>query len=210
VATTKLLWRLALASGACAAAYPLLRDGGSSEAWVIAAKGGSVGLLAVAAALHAKTRDGWLLAAVMALGAAGDMLLEVAFMAGVAAFAAGHATAIVLYLRNRRPVTAAGAAVAAGLLLFALAMPAVLLPGHEAAVPFTLYGLLLCAMAGAAWLSRFHRLLTGLGALMFVASDALLAFRMGGGEALWLGPAIWKLYFCGQLFILLGVRKGLP
>ena len=106
------------------------------------------------------------------------MLLENAFMLGVAAFAAGHATAIVLYLRTRRPLKAGGLAVATGLLLFALFMPAVLLL-RTAAVPFTLYGLLLCAGAGAAWLSRFHRLLTGLGALLFVASDALLASRMG-------------------------------
>jgi uncharacterized membrane protein YhhN len=186
-------------------AYPLARDLGAAPPILILVKGAAVGLLALCAALEGRR----LLAAVLALGALGDVLLEVAFMAGVVAFAVGHATAILMYLRNRRPLSAGGLAVAVGLLAFALAMPALLLPGNPAAVPFTAYGLLLCAMTAAAWLSRFPRPLTGLGALLFVASDALLAVRMGGGEAPLLGLAIWFLYYFGQLLIFLGVRKGL-
>src|SRR5436190_1927403 len=41
-------------------------------------KGAGVGLLAVYAASRARGRDGWLLVAVLALGALGDVLLEIA------------------------------------------------------------------------------------------------------------------------------------
>ena len=63
----------------------------------IAWKGAGVGLLAVWAALNARSRDGWLLAAVLALGALGDVLLETAGLtAGAVAFLAGHAVAVFL------------------------------------------------------------------------------------------------------------------
>src|SRR5687767_8324548 len=66
--------------------YPLLWAQGLPETALIAVKGMAVGLLAIAAASIARTADGWLLAAVLALGAAGDVLLEIEFGAGAAAF----------------------------------------------------------------------------------------------------------------------------
>lgn len=63
----------------------------------IAWKGSGVALLAIWAALNARSRDGWLLAAALALGALGDVLLETAGLTvGAIAFLAGHAAAIVL------------------------------------------------------------------------------------------------------------------
>jgi uncharacterized membrane protein YhhN len=67
-------------------------------------EGPGVGLLAVYAALQAKSLDGWLLVAVMAFGALGDVLLGAAGLTvGALAFLVGHLVAIGLYLRNRRP-----------------------------------------------------------------------------------------------------------
>src|SRR4051812_15579246 len=67
-------------------------------------KGSGVALLALFAASRARTLDGWLLTAVMAFGALGDVLLETSGMTvGALAFLAGHIVAIGLYLRNRRP-----------------------------------------------------------------------------------------------------------
>ena len=82
--------------------YPLAMEPELPPPAMIAVKGAGVGLLAIAAACARASPDGWLLAAVLALGAAGDVLLEIDFAAGAAAFAAGHVVAIMLYLRNRR------------------------------------------------------------------------------------------------------------
>jgi uncharacterized membrane protein YhhN len=175
---------------------------------LIAWKGSGVGLLALYAALRARTADGWLIAAVMALGALGDVLLDALGMTqGALAFLAGHVTAVVLYLRSVRPGLALGEKLFAALLAPGVAAVAFLLPSDRATAPgVALYALGLGAMAATAWLSRFPRSLTGLGALLFVASD-LLIFARGGPLAglAWAGFAIWPLYFAGQAMICLGV-----
>jgi uncharacterized membrane protein YhhN len=149
-------------------------------------------------------------ASVMALGAVGDVLLEISLAVGAAAFAAGHVVAILLYRRNRRvEIDRKDGAVAALILLAGAAVPFLLLQGRPEAWPFTAYGLLLGAMAGAAWLSRYPRGLVATGALMFLASDMLIALRMGSDIA-GLGPPIWLLYYVGQLLIFLGVSSSLP
>ncbi|HEU0134458.1 MAG TPA: lysoplasmalogenase family protein, partial [Allosphingosinicella sp.] len=91
----------------------------------------------------------------------------------------------------------------------AAAVPALLLQGRPEALPFSGYGLLLGAMAASAWLSRFPRAATGAGALLFLASDMLIALRMGSDVAGLAGP-IWLLYFAGQLMIFLGISSSLP
>jgi uncharacterized membrane protein YhhN len=204
----RLLVALSLLSGLF---YPLSWGYGLAPEAMIAAKGAGVGLLALAAVLDARTPDGWLLALLLALGATGDVLLEIAFGAGAAAFAAGHVVSIALYLRNRRGAPARDWAVAALLPVCAAAIPALLLWGRPEALPFTLYALLLGAMAASAWLSRFPRGLVALGALLFLASDMLIAARMAmAARPFELGLAIWLLYYCGQFLIFAGVRSSLP
>ena len=74
-------------------------DGAGAIAW----KGSGVALLAVWCALQARSVDGWLITAVMAFGALGDVLLEThGTKVGAAAFLLSHVVAITLYLRNRR------------------------------------------------------------------------------------------------------------
>ena len=198
---------LVAASVAFGLSYPLLWDH-LPPAPTIAMKGAGVGLLALAAASHARNADGWLLALVLALGAAGDVLLEIALAAGAGAFAAGHVAAILLYRRNRRRDSdQRDWAIAALLLLAAAAVPALLLRGRPEAVPFTLYALLLGAMAASAWLSRFPRGWVAAGAILFLASDMLIAARMASDLA-GLGLPIWLLYYAGQLMIFVGVTSS--
>jgi uncharacterized membrane protein YhhN len=182
-----------------------------SQAVSLAWKGSGVGLLAVYAALRARSFDGWLLFAVMALGAAGDVLLGAAgFVVGGAAFLVGHVVAIVLYQRNRRAGLGWPAWIAAAALIAATVGAAYLLPADRTGAPgVALYAFGLAYMAASAWLSRFPRSVA-LGALMFLASDLLIFARSGplAGVA-WVGLAVWSLYFAGQALICTGVVRTL-
>lgn len=203
---------LLVASLVAGLAYPLFWNLGLADGAEIALKGAGVGLLALLAATHARSADGWLLAAVLAFGALGDVLLEISFETGAAAFAVGHVVAIALYLRNRRAErTASQLAVAAALPVFGVAMPLLLLGSSDPQLAgFTIYSLLLTFMAATAWLSRFPRYRTGLGAVLFVLSDTLIAARMGPLAGLeWVSYAVWLLYYVGQLMIFLGVSATL-
>jgi uncharacterized membrane protein YhhN len=179
----------------------------------LAWKGAGVGMLAVYAALRARSFDGWLLAAVMALGAAGDVLLGAAgFVVGGGMFLLGHLVAIWLYLRNRRPGLSRSDWISGLLLIPVTIMAAYLLPADRAgAVGVAVYALGLSAMAASAGLSTFPRGRVALGALMFLASDLLIFARAGplAGQAAWVGFAIWSLYFAGQMLICVGVTRSL-
>ncbi|MEN2792397.1 lysoplasmalogenase [Sphingomonas oligophenolica] len=169
-------------------------------------KGAGVALLAIWAGLAARERNGWLLAGVLAFGAAGDVLIDaVGLVAGAAAFLVGHVLAIFLYLSNRRGksgVIAIGLAIAV-----LIAAEAFVITRDPAVLP---YAIGLGGMAGTAWASRFPRGTVALGALMFVASDLLIFAHLkpAGGSII---PAllIWPLYFAGQALIAYGVVRTL-
>jgi uncharacterized membrane protein YhhN len=175
-------------------------------------KGLGVSLLAVYAALNARSLDGWLLAAVMAFGALGDVLLGAAGLTiGALAFLAGHLVAIGLYLRNRRPNPSRSQLALAVTLVPAVVTVAYLLPADRAGAPgVAAYSLGLSLMAATAWLSRFPRYRVGIGALMFVVSD-LIIFGRGGPwpDNFATGLAVWGLYYFGQMLICVGVVKTL-
>lgn len=180
----------------------------ASTAW----KGSGVGLLALYAGWRARDRDGWLICAVMAFGALGDVLLEMAgLIVGAVAFLIGHLFAIALYLRNRRPALTRSQTLLALLIVPATVTTAFLLPADRAGAPgVAFYALGLSIMAATAWTSRFPRYRVGLGALMFVVSD-LLIFASSGplSDAAWVSPAIWVLYLGGQALICVGVTQAL-
>ena len=174
-------------------------------------KGAGVGLLALYALSHAHSREGYRIALVMALGALGDVLLELNFQAGAAAFLLGHVAAMDLYLRHRRESTTGSQKALAVALLLGTPAIAWLLPGDRAmALPVAVYALVLGGMAGAAWTSSFPRYRVGTGAVLFVASDLLIFARMGplAGSAL-PGLLIWPFYYFGQLLICVGVTGRL-
>jgi uncharacterized membrane protein YhhN len=176
-------------------------------------KGAGVSLLALYAALNARSLDGWLLALVMAFGALGDMLLEThGLVVGALAFLAGHVTATGLYLRNRRPALAGADWATAVAIVAVVTVTAFLLPPDRSGAPgVALYAFGLSVMAATAWLSRFPRALVAAGALMFAVSDLLIFLRTGRPalDILPMGLAVWGLYFAGQALIAVGVVRGL-
>ncbi len=175
-------------------------------------KGTGVGLLALWAAMQARNIDGWLIALVMACGAAGDVLLDaVGLNAGAAAFLVGHLVAIVLYLRNRRESLTFSQRLFVTILVPAVVAIAWFLPADRSAAPgIAFYSLALAAMAATAWTSRFPRYRTGIGAVLFVISDLLIFARLGpmSGSVI-PGLLIWPLYFTGQAMIVMGVVRAL-
>ena len=175
-------------------------------------KGLGVALLAIYAALNARSLDSWLLVAVMAFGALGDVLLGAAGLTvGALAFLVGHLFAITLYLHNRRPGPTRSQLALAIVLVPAVVAVAYLLPVDRAGAPgVAVYSLGLALMAATAWLSRFPRYRVGIGALMFVVSD-LIIFGRGGPwpDNFAAGLAVWGLYYLGQLLICVGVVRTL-
>lgn len=179
-------------------------DGPAMVAW----KGAGVGLLAIWAATRATSFDGWVIALVLALGALGDVLLETSgFIGGGVAFLAGHIVASILYLGNRRNRPSSSQSLLGAALLVGTPLITWLITGEWT---IALYALGLGAMAGAAWTSRFPRYRTGIGTVLFVASDLLIFARIGAIEASLLpGLLIWPLYFAGQALIAHGVVETL-
>lgn len=201
-----------LASIAAATAYYFLRDNPVGEGlWGIALKGASVGLLAIYGLLRVpqgKHRgDGFLLVGALGLAAAGDMAIEIDFLAGGAFFAAAHAVAVVLYLRNRHQRPSPIQKLIGLSLLLGTPLVSFLLSG-EARI--AIYAAFLGTMASAAWMSHYPRYRVGTGAVLFVVSDWLIFARMG---ALDLEPAnsilIWPLYYAGQVMIATGIVQCL-
>jgi uncharacterized membrane protein YhhN len=206
--------RLALAGAVIAGVSYLAADRlALPAAAALAWKGAGVGLLALYAGLSARSVDGWLICAVMALGATGDVLLGPAgFVVGGGAFLIGHLVAIVLYQRNRRAGLGWPDWLLAAAFMAAVIAAAFLLPADRAGAPgVAVYAAGLSYMAASAWLSRFPRNWVALGALMFVVSDLLIFARAGplAGSGWWLGFAIWGLYFAGQALACAGVVREL-
>lgn len=200
-----------LASLAASVSYFFARDNPVPGLPLIVWKGAAVACLAVYAARRARSADGWLLTAVMALGAIGDMALELDMIAGGLAFALGHLVAIALFLRNPRERRTGSQWLAAIALLLGTPLVAVLLALPDSRWPMAAgYAAIVGAMAASAWVSHFPRYRVGIGAVLFVISDLLIFAREGQHvpEALtwW---TIWPLYYAGQFLIATGVVRTL-
>ncbi len=190
--------------------YPLV-DGRFGLPMDILAKGLGVAALALAAWMLPGRR--WL-AAIMAAGTAGDILLEIPglFFVGAGAFAVGHVVAIAFYIGQRRAGLGVPDRIAAlALIGYGLAMPMLVTPAGAPVGALMLYSVLLCGMATAALLSRFAPRWVGLGALLFVVSDTLLIMRLGGslvGSAAVHGLLVWYSYYLGQFLIFFGIATA--
>lgn len=187
--------------------YWLAAKGHVPGLWLILWKGAGVALLAAYAWAHHPSRNAHLIALIMALGAVGDMVLEVNFTGGAVAFLLGHLAAISLYVKFRRAQPSGSQKAAAVTTLIAVPLISYQLTGRP---EVALYALGLGGMAAAAWLSSFPRYRVGLGAMMFVASDLLIFARMGplAGSAV-PGLLIWPLYYFGQFLICTGAISTL-
>jgi len=184
---------LALIAGGSFYATHWIAVGGWPE---VAWKGAGVALLAAWAFASGRPWIGL----VLAFGALGDVLLEVAGLSvGALAFMAGHILAAGFYWQNRTGPVWLAAAVASG-----VGLASWLLTGNGGV---TLYGTWLGVMAGTALTSRFR--LAGLGAVLFVLSDLLIFAQMGPLAASPLpGLLIWPTYFAGQALIAWSVVRS--
>ena len=200
-----------LASLAASASYYFLAEPLEQGIYAMAWKGLGVGFLAVYAGFRGRGPDGMLIAAAMAFCALADVVLEFSFLVGAGLFGVAHVLAVALYLRNRRPARAASQSATGWALFIGTPVITALITWprenwHLAA----LYAVLLGAMAGAAWTSRFPRYRVGTGAVLFVVSDFLIFAREAGSLdpdfTAWL---IWPLYYIGQLLIVTGVVQTL-
>jgi uncharacterized membrane protein YhhN len=202
------VWIAAVLAGVSYLFADALGAGGAAG---IAWKGAGVGLLALWCALQARALDGWLITGVMAFGALGDVLLDaVGQTAGAAAFIVGHGLAMLLYFRNWRPRISFSQRLLAALVVPLSVFIAASLVSQAEMLPIAAYTFFVSGMAASAWTSRFPRYRTGIGAMMFLASDLLIFARMGPlASAGWVTFAIWALYFGGQVLIALGVVNTL-
>ena len=203
------LWLLALVGGVSFMIAVVQRlDGPMIWAW----KTTGVGFLALWAAANARERNGWLIAAALGFCALGDWLLDAQGLeTGAVAFVVGHVVAIAVYLANRR-----AAMTPSQRLLGWLTMPATMISVWAMLSPApgwwhaAVYSLFVAAMAAAAWTSRFPRYRTGIGAMLFLASDLFIFAGEGAvlskDVTMWL---VWPLYFAGQALIAWGVVSTL-
>jgi uncharacterized membrane protein YhhN len=203
------------AAGICAALYGLVLVHRPPSFLRTLVKTAAVGALALLAYLEG---GGPWLAVALALCAAGD-----AFLAGdpkrwlpfgLAAFLAGHVVYVLLFWRERGP--AAGPAfwaVAPLVVLAAAVMLAQLWRSLGALKPaVVLYVLAIVAMVAASLLLPRLRWPATIGALAFMASDAILSFDLFKGAKLFGSPrltawAVWFLYFGGQAMIAWGMLR---
>ncbi len=179
--------------------------------YLILWKGAGVGLLAIYAWRHHPVADAHRIALVMALGALGDMVLEVSFIGGAMAFLVGHLAAIALYLKHHRRVLHKSERWTTAALLLAVPIASFALTRRP---EVALYALGLGGMTSAAFASDFPRSRVALGAAMFAVSDLLIFAHMGPmADSAIPHLLVWPLYYFGQFLITVGVigalrRKG--
>jgi uncharacterized membrane protein YhhN len=149
------------------------------------------------------------------MSCAGDVLLDLSpsyFTLGLAAFLLSHveyATVWLLYRPRPFRTTAGRTGLAAAVLVYAVSFGTWLIPGlGDLSGPVLLYVTAITVMVGSAVVSRFP-IGVGLGAILFLASDSVLAvnkfkFAVPGHEFL-----IWPAYYAGQLLMALTTVRAL-
>jgi uncharacterized membrane protein YhhN len=201
-----------LISAGAAVLYLLMPRQGMSW-WLSALKTLSTSLLAIIAW---RVGSPALLVAGLALSAVGDLFLsrdgEKAFVCGLASFLAAHVAYIVLFASVGQHLTVLLSMplmlVAAGLVAVSLILARTILKHvpNELQLPVVVYCTALVLMGLTALATE--RLLIIAGAVMFVASDAILAWEkfVEPAASAWKPPmrvAVWVLYYAAQVTFLL-------
>lgn len=173
-------------------------------------KGLAIASLAVLAWVSGITADTRVLGIALAVSAAGDVLLDVdperLFVAGLCAFLAAHIVYTILFVRNRapRPRLLGAAAV----LLYAAAFALWLAPRLGVmTIPVIAYVCVITTMVMSALCSRFPGGVA-IGALLFLASDSLLAVGKFVGPFAGRNYLVWATYYSAQYLIATGVLAG--
>jgi uncharacterized membrane protein YhhN len=196
-----------LASLVFGLSYPLALALNTPGIWAMIWKMGALACLVPYALRKHHNGEFMILAAILALCALGDGLVEISLKSGAIAFGLAHILAIWLYSKHRRVKPTPSQRLLAITVFVLTPFIAYKLAGIEAAG----YSVLLSAMAGMAWNSNFPRYRVGMGAMLFVASDLLLFGREGGLLAHFpaIGPAIWYSYYAGMVLIAIGIVQTL-
>lgn len=179
----------------------------------VVVKGLCCTLLAIVAFRVLGPKAGLLLGLALLFSAAGDVLLAIErpnfFTYGLVAFLIAHLLYIVLFGRNLAPLADLNAMRwlgAAVVIAFAVIMGHWLKPALGAmTAPVLAYIAVITTMGVLAMLAGFPTWLVVAGALLFMASDSILAvnkFRVALPAA---GYLIWGTYYAAQTLILLGV-----
>ncbi len=183
--------------------------------WRVVCKVGSILLLAVVG--FGVDR---LLGYALALSALGDFLLGVPrlgslsgedlFLLGLGSFLLAHLVYIAMFRRYRardsQKLSPARMAGIAAILISLTSMLATL--WHSLGpllVPVVVYALVLAGMGISAMLAELGNPFAGIGALFFIASDAMLAVNEFRAPFPGHEPLIWTTYYAAQLLILFGV-----
>jgi len=191
----------------------------TSADWTAIPKVASISLLAVLG--FGGVSD--LLGIALTLGAVGDLLLGVSrlgvfgpdqlFLGGLAAFLLGHLVYIVMFAKllprnwaRHDPLRELG--VIAVLATLGLVLATIQHSLGPLLVPVIVYALVLATMATTALLADLGNQLAAIGALCFVASDAMLAMAKFRGPFALSAPLIWVTYYLAQLLISLGLARG--
>ncbi len=177
--------------------------GGLAVLW----KGACVALLIPYALRWPAVRQRAFVGLFLGFYAAGDVVLEFDLVNGAFLFVCGHLVAIIYFWLNRRSdPTASQRALAIIIPLAALVSGWFLSPTPGDEPGLLVYVSFVSVMAGMAWYSRFPRYRTGLGGLLFLASDIVLLAREGGlladSLASWL---VWPLYYVGVFMMTTGI-----
>jgi len=168
-------------------------------------------------AIFAARKNAYLLALALAFSAIGDAMLALEpsrMTLGIASFGLAH----ILYgwiflrvLRSRGMRGGVGYGLAGLLVVFGAATLIWLQPGMgDLRVPATIYNGIIMIMAIIASLSQ-ARWLAVIGALLFVASDSLIALDLFKSyDPIWRGPTVWITYVAAQFCLTLGLVKERP
>jgi len=175
-------------------------------------KGFAVGPLALLAWQARRERhDAGLLALALAFCTAGDILLDLDprfFAFGLALFLLAHITYTGLFVRNRtlgiKRDWKMGAAVLC-ILLYSVTLSIWIVPSTGAlAVPVILYVCALTIMVSSALVARLAQRWVGVGAVLFLVSDSLLAIHKFKQPVPLRDYLVWTTYYLGQCGIAFG------
>ena len=163
-----------------------------------------------------------LLGGALAFSALGDFFLgirqlgslngESLFLFGLGSFLCAHLVYILMFSNYRLMVwRRAGWMRMVGILAILIALGCVLGILHRALasmlIPVVAYSLVLCGMGISAMLADLGNPLAAVGALLFIASDAMIALHKFHGPFPGDDQLIWITYYAAQFLILLGIAR---
>jgi uncharacterized membrane protein YhhN len=156
----------------------------------------------------------WLLTLALLFSAAGDAFLgfdgERLFVPGLASFLLTHLLYAAIFVQasrtSRAPLAGWRKVALVVIPVFALSFSVVLFPQLGGLVaPVVLYMVAIVTMAVLSL--RLRPWTIPVGAMLFVASDSLLALDRFLWSAAWISPAIWITYALAQLLIVFGLLE---